>query len=523
MKRRIMGLFLAMTMVFSLAACGAKEEAPAAPGAPSSPSASAPAATEKREDLVIVMPEDLSTMDPLGNGTTITQNIHRTMYTRLYIDDDGGSMDPVPALAKEFTAVSDTEIQIKIHTGWKYSDGSEITVDDVVYCLNRAKASPVFATTMAAVESYSKVDDETLSIKTTGPAPSIKHALKHVGTSILPQAYVEKALADNDWSEPICSGPYKLAERAIGEYTKVVKNEHYSADVAVPQNNSLTFKFVPESTSRTIQVETGEADLNYQFGAADYARCMENPELKVYEKPGINTYYLGVDTTMAPFDDVRVRQALGYAINRDDVLFACVEGLGVPSYCVVPPTTHGYQENSAGYSYNVEKAKQLLAEAGYPNGFETRLLAFTNENKKIAEIVEMFLAEVGIKAEIDLYDSSVRAAMVADHDVPMLIASWGASPDADLVLPRLFTESAIGASNLTFYVNDEVQALLDQAHAIYDEDERNELYKQAVAIINEEAPWTPLFVKNAMGLARADLQGVVLSPETVRNFWTLHY
>ena len=120
MKKRIIGLFLAMSMMLSLAACGSKEPAASTPSAPSTtPSSSASATvTEKREDLVIVMPEDLSTMDPLGNGTTITQNIHRMMYTRLYIDDDGGSMDPVPALAKEFNAISDTEIQIKIYTDW---------------------------------------------------------------------------------------------------------------------------------------------------------------------------------------------------------------------------------------------------------------------------------------------------------------------------------------------------------------------------------------------------------------------
>ena len=476
-----------------------------------------------KEDLIIVMPEDLTSFDPLGGTGVPTQNIIRMIYTRLYIDSDDGSMDPVACLAKDLYAVSDNEIDVKIYTGWKYSDGSEITVDDVVFCLNRAKGSATFATTLKMVDGFEKIDDETIAIKTQAPVPSIKHTLKHVGTSILPQAYVEKALADNDWSNPICSGPYKVAERSIGEYTKVVKNEYYGGSIAIPQNNSLTFKYVPESTSRTIQIETGEADLNFSFGTADYARCKENPELKVYEKAGINTFHIAVDTTRAPFDDVRVRQALCYAIDRDDLLLAAAEGIGVTSYCVVPPTTMGHLDNPGNYSYDPDKARALLAEAGYADGFTTSLLAFNEKNKNVAEIVAMFLAEVGITANVDLYDASTRAGMVTDHQVPMLINTWGASPDADLVLPRLFTESAIGASNLTFYHNDELDVLLTKAGSIYDEAERTALYEEAVKILAEEAPWCPLFIQNSLGLARADLQGVVMSPESPRNFWGLHY
>ena len=176
----------------------------------------APAAhAAPKEDLIIVMPEDLTSFDPLGGTGVPTQNIIRMIYTRLYIDSDDGSMDPVACLAKDLYAVSDNEIDVKIYTGWKYSDGSEITVDDVVFCLNRAKGSATFATTLKMVDGFEKIDDETIAIKTQAPVPSIKHTLKHVGTSILPQAYVEKALADNDWSNPICSGPYKVAERSI--------------------------------------------------------------------------------------------------------------------------------------------------------------------------------------------------------------------------------------------------------------------------------------------------------------------
>lgn len=511
----VMAAAMGMTM---LAGCGSAGSASSSTAGAAS---AAVTSNEGKKDLVVCMPEDLETFDPISTSAMATQATHKLIYARLYGEDT--ESQPVDGLAEEFNVISDNEIDMKIHEGALFSDGSEITAEDVVYCLNRALESPNFSTLMAAVEGFEVIDNYNFKILTNGPAPSIKQALMHAGTGILPKAYVEKALSTGDWSNPVCSGPFKVDSRVVGESVKLVKNENYFDDASAAQSESITMKYVPEASSRTIMVETGEADVNFSFATADYNRAKENPNLTVHEHTGTVVQYIGVDTTQAPFDNKLVREALNYAINRDDVMTVVVEGLGVTAYSVLPPSTPGYEENPANYTYDKEKAKELLAQAGYADGFTTQLVAFNDLGKRVAEIVQMFLADVGINAEIQTYDSSVRQSMIANHQVPMFAGQWGAMADADLVLPRLFTKEAIGGMNFTHYTNDKLDELFAKARATYDTEERTGYYKECVDLLADEAPWCPLYIASAFCLTRADLQGVEVGGESIVNMQNLHY
>ena len=522
-KMRVLSLLLAAAVSVSLlAGCGGDTSTTSQGGTSGGTSGgSTTVSTEGREDLVIAMPEDLETFDPISTSAMATQAVHNMMYVRLYYNDTNDQ--PVPMLAEEMTVVSDTEIDIKIKDGFTFTDGTPVTAEDVVFTLQRALESPNFSTLLATVTGFEVIDELNFRIITTGPSPSIRVALMHPGTGILPKAYVEQALANDDWSNPVCSGPFKLESRSVGESVKLVKNETFADEATSAQCNSLTFRYVPEASSRTILVETGEADVNFQFATADYARASENPDLAIHENTGTVVQYIGVDTTQAPFDNKLVRQAICYAINRDDVLTVVAEGLGTPAFSVLPPSTLGYVENPAGYTYDPEKAKALLAEAGYPDGFDTTLVAFNDLGKRVSEVVQMFLMEVGINAEIETYDTSVRQSMMANHQCPMFAAQWGAMTDADLVLPRLFTEEAIGGMNFSWFHSPELDELFAAGRATYDTAERESIYNEAVTILADEAPWCPLYIPSAFCLTNANLQGVELSGESIINMWQLHY
>ena len=521
--KKVLSLLLVTAMSLSLlAGCGGGDGNSSKSNGGANPSTSGTTVdTSNRKDLVICMPEEIETFDPISTSAMNTQAITNMMYVRLYLEDTNAEL--YECLAKDFNVISDTEIQITIKDGFKFTDGSDITTEDVVFTLNRALESPNFSTLLATVESFEVVDASTFRITTTGPAPSIKLALSHPGTGILPKAYVEQALSTGDWSNPVCSGPFKLEERKVGESVKVVKNDTYADPNTQAQCNSLTFRYVPEASSRTVLVETGEADVNFSFATADYDRASKDSNLKIHEHSGTVTQYIGVDTTMAPFDNKLVRQALCYAINREDVITVVAEGLGSPAYGVLPPSTNGHLENPSNYTYDPEKAKELLTQAGYPNGFETKLMAFNDLGKRVAEIVQMFLAEVGITANIETYDSSVRLSMITNHQVPMFAGSWGAMADADLVLPRLFTEAAIGGMNFTHYFDPKLDDLFTKARNTYDDAEREGYYNEAVTFLADEAPWCPLYVPSAFCLTRADLQGVELGGESIVEMWQLHY
>ncbi len=517
-KMRLVSLALAALMGLSLlSGCGQK----AGSSSSGNTSGTTQINTDGRTDLVICMPEDLETFDPISTSAMATQTVHKMLYVRLYGEDVNSQ--PVDWLAKEFNVISDTEIDITIQEGALFSDGTEITAEDVVYCLDRALSGRNFSTLMATVEDFEVIDTYSFKIITTGPSPSIKQALMHPGTGILPKAYVEQALASGDWSQPVCSGPYKLESRNVGESVKVVKNDQFFGEATAAQNTSLPFKYVPEASSRTILVETGEADVNFSFATSDYARASENPNLAIHENTGTVVQYVGVDTTVAPFDNKLVRQALCYAINREDVMTVVAEGLGTLSYSVLPPSTLGYAENPSNYTYDPEKAKELLAEAGYADGFDTTIVAFNDLGKRVCEVVQMFLAEVGINAKIETYDSSVRQSMIANHQVPMFSGQWGAMADADLVLPRLFTKEAIGGMNFTHYTNPKLDELFAAGRSTYDEEERVRIYNEAVAILADEAPWCPLYIPSAFCLTNANLQGVEVNGESIINMQNLHY
>ncbi|MBQ4425119.1 MAG: ABC transporter substrate-binding protein [Lachnospiraceae bacterium] len=512
--KRLIAALLALLMTLSLAACGGGSSSTAAP--------SGGADTNKKTDLVICMPEDVQSFDPVVNTAISSQATCQMIYTRLYMTN--AEAQPELLFAKEMKVVDENTIEFALHEG-KFSDGSEITADDVVYSLNRALASPNFSTLLKGVKTFEKVDDHTVRAITEGPVPYIQLALAHPGTGIIPKAYGEKAEANNDWNEPVCSGPYKVQSRKIGANTVIVKNENYwdNGGDTEAQNTSLTFSVVPEASSRTIQVQTGEADVNFSFATADYNTVTADSNVKLYKHTGTTVQYLAMNTSIEPFNDENVRKAINYAIDRAAVVQIVEDGFGTVQYSNLPPTTLGYNENPAGITYDLAKAKEFMAKSNYPNGFTTKFLAFNDRGKRVCEATQQYLADIGITAEIETYDSNVRMEMSNNNQIPIMAAQWGAMSDGALVLPRLFTEEAIGGVNFAKYFDPELDELFAIGRGTYDTTVRAKAYADAVAHLCEHCVWCPLYIPDAFVLTRADLQGVVQDGESIIQLFRLHY
>ena len=536
-SRRYLSLLLTAALAGgALAACGgsgstasttaaasqAATEA-AAPAAAGETQAAAESAGAGKTDIIIAMPEDLETFDPAGSSAMVTMATTKMMYTRLY--DTHDDSQPVPLLAQEMIEVSDNEVDFKIPEGVKFSDGSDLNAEDVVASLERARQSPTFSTLMKGIISFEKgEDDYTIKCNTDGPVPYIRLALSHAGTGIIPKEYAE-AGESADWDHPVCSGPYILSSRTLGSETVIEKNPDYwdNGGETEAKNEKLTFKVVPEASSRTIQVQTGEADVSFNFSTADYNTVSSDPNVTLYQKTGTVTQYLCMNTRLAPFDNEKVRLAVCYAIDREAIMTIVADGFGTVTGSTIPPTTNGWVDNPAGYTYDPEKAKELLKEAGYPDGFETKILAFNDLGKRVCEASQQYLADVGIKASIETYDSSVRLDMSANDQIPFMAAQWGAMSDCALVLPRLFTEAAIGGMNFSKYTNPELDELFAKAQNTYDEKVREEAYQECVKILADKAPWCPIYIPDSFVLARADLQGVHQDGESIILLNQLHY
>lgn len=521
--KKILALMLCVLLVAVTAACGGNGSQSSSASGGSSAGSSLPEAPGGEaqgsgdENITILMEVDLTAFDPIIAPTAQDTQVLCMLNGRLY--DWGEDLTPEMELAKEVVNLSDTEWQITLHQGVKFHDGSELKAEDVVYSLQREGG----ITSFVAVESIDVIDDYTLKITTSSTYPALPNMLSTIQGSIFPKAFLEQAEASGDWSNPIGCGRYKLESRKLGSEIVLTRFDDYFEEDDRAQNTSLTYKVIPEGSTRTIMIEKGEADINLGFSTADYDVVMGNPDVKLHSNASSTVYLLAFDTRYDFFDNKLVRQAINYAVDRQAVIDVACDGFAQPLYSVLPPSTLGHVPNPGNYSYDLEKAKALMAEAGYADGFSTTITAYTDTLQKVAEMVQANLAEINITLDIKRIERSQRLDLRAASQMPLYSGTWGASNDPDLVIPNNFGEGALNRYNWMQYVNPELEELIVKGRSSFDPAVRIPYYVEIQELLAEDAVWCPLFVTELFVLSRADLQGVALCAEGPYRFHLLHY
>ena len=516
--KKILCLLLASVMVLSLAACGGKADAAA-------DTAAAPAAEEKvigdhDENMVVALDYDLGSFDTAVRWANEDFPIYFLTYARLFEYDDNTM--PVPALVEKEEHPSDLEVVYSIKQGAKFSDGTEIKAADVAASILYARDSKLAGELFDQIDDVVPVDDYTVKIITNTAYPQLSIALADCLASIHSAAFLEKAKANPDlWQDPVCSGRYKVKSRVTGSEIVLVPNEYWYDDATKAANESITFKIVPEAATRTIMVQTGEADLAWSLNAADWDTCEADPNVKIYTHPSLRYFYLYMDVNVAPFDNKLVRQAINYAIDRDNCLLIQEEGHGQVDYDYVAPACVGFLNNPGGYKYDPEKAKALLEEAGVSD-LTIELTADASFNS-MAALIQANLADVGITCNIVTIEQMVDIIPLIDQDkAPFGVVAWNNAPDDALWEPCMLAESAIGANNFSKYTNPELEASFVDAYSM-DENVRLEAYHKWGNILADDCPWVPLYVNEQMALANADLKGVEMCACQPFNLYKLTY
>ncbi|MCL2819778.1 MAG: ABC transporter substrate-binding protein [Oscillospiraceae bacterium] len=472
-------------------------------------------------DITIVQALDMVSWDPNATSDLSNGYVINNVYSKLFTFDE--NINGIPELTKEYTLVSDTEWHFTIYDNVKTHDGNILTADDVVYSLNRTKNGTIIGALFAPVNEITKVDEFTISITTNGPYPSLPTALTHQSTCIVPRSYIDHAEANDDWSHPIGTGRYTFGSRMIGDNIVLNRFEDYYDQSDKAMNNSLTFKIIPEGSARTIAVETGEADLNVDFSTMDYDMVQGNPDLTLHSHQSQSVWHLGMDCTNPNFQNILVRQAISFAIDRAAALEVGHNGHGTVMYnsSTIAPTCLGAVVNPLDmYEYNPDKAKELMAQAGV-DGFSTEIIVFRDEAQRIATLVQANLAEIGIDATINRIENAVFADMLAANEVPMFITSWGAYWDPDMFLTRRFINE--GGVNRSHYFNEGLEPLVLAGRASFDNNVRAEAYVKVQEFMAPEAPEVDMYVSIMFALARADLNGVEINVERPHNYYKLHY
>ena len=485
------------------------------------------AAGPKDGAIRVVQALDMVSFDPIATSDLNNQYVLYNIYSRLFTFPRNRLSGEVKELCKDFKRVKDTEWHFTIWDNVKYHDGSTLTVDDVVYSLNRAKAGTALGALFKPVKEIKKVDNKTLAIITDGPYPAMTSALTHAATCIVPKSYAEKAEKSKDWSHPVGSGRYKFVSRMVGDSVVFERFDGYFNKAEVAQNKTLTIKVIPEGTNRTIAIETGAADLNAEFTPTDYERVMKNHKLKLWDQPSALVWHLGMDNTNGWFKNKLVRQAVAFAVDHEGCMKVGHDGRGVvlfnsATFAHAPTVLGAIQNPLNKYSYNVTKAKALMKEANCP-GFTTQLVVFRDEAERIATAVQAYLSEINIKVEIVRIENAVFPATIAGHKAPMFVTSWGCYWDPDMFLSRRFSKDGIGGVNRVWYQNPKLDEMIAEGRATFDEKKRVEVYKRVQEFLADESPEVDLYVTKVYALSNTQLKGVEMTVEKPFNYYKLHY
>jgi dipeptide transport system substrate-binding protein len=488
---------------------------------------------------------------PAVNTTGTSFDANSQIYSRI-VDFERGTTKVVPGLAERWDISSDGTVYtfhlrkgVKWHSNANFKPARDMNADDIIFAIERQwkEDHPYFAVTSKnhsyfndmgmpkLLKSVEKVDDYTIKITLNSPeAPFLSNlAMEYAGiqSKEYADAMLKAGTPEKIDQEPIGTGPFVLVQYQKDAVIRYRAFPDYYAGKA--KIDDLVFAITPDNAVRWAKLQRSECHVMPYPNPADIEAMKKHPDIDVLEQPGLNVGYLAYNTTKKPFDDKRVRRALNMAMNKKAILDAVYLSTGVAAKNPIPPSMWSYNDDVKDDPYDPEAAKKLLAEAGYPNGFETDLWAMPvqrpyNPNaRRIAELMQADLAKIGVKAEIKSFEWGEyrKRAQAGEHMTAQL--GWtGDNGDPDNFLHTLLgcasAQSASG-SNIAKFCYKPFDDLVTQAKRVTNQDERTKLYREAQVIFKEEAPWYTIAHAVQLKPMRKNVVDFKLSPFGRHTFY----
>jgi peptide/nickel transport system substrate-binding protein len=443
---------------------------------------------------------EASSLDPATSKDTVTHFMMYQIFDALVKEDPDDFNKLVPGLAERWEFNQDnTEVTFYIRKGVKFHNGDTMTVDDVTFSLQRSLDSSFSSGISEAIDHFEKAGDDAVKCVLKYAYGPILDVMTNMTYGIVSKRAVEEAAAKKiDFARnPVGTGPYKIVEWKSGDSLILERfDDYYGGPAAIKR---LVYKLVPDASSGSIALEDGTLDAYYIVDTSDIAHLKELENVAYVECPGVGLHHITFNVTDGVFSDKRVRQAVAYALNRDDVIIGGAEGYAEPTHCLVPTSVFGYDKNFKWYDQDLDKAKALLKEAGYPDGLDVVFsMQGSSTYMKPAEVVQDQLRKAGIRVT---FDKMERAAYLDDvagkrNFVASLRMINATVRDADSVLTRRFHSGMLGGgNNYAGYSNPEVDALIERARKSSDNAERLQLYTKIYEILKEDVPLIPIYTE----------------------------
>jgi len=470
--------------------------------------------------------------DPANLDPALTNTV-RAIAVKMNIFDSLLRLNPKtlelePGAAEGWTVSADSKtITFRLRRGIRFHNGREMVADDVKYSIERLLTpelgSPFIRTfdrVVGAREFIAKqarevsgirvLDRYRLSVGNT--AVDSTFPLSFTGLFIVPREDAER-LGREFGQRPVGSGPFIFVSWSRDDFVLLKENPNYWE--GRPYVSALEFRIIPDPATAQAEFETGRLDFML-LSDATYRRYADDPRWKpnVIEVSELFTRHLGFNMTMKPLDDVRVRQAVNHAIDKAAMVRTILQGKAITAVGPLPPSINAWNPTLRGYDYNPQRARELLTQAGFPNGFELELHGSSSPViGRWLEGFQRYLAEVGIRGKIVQQDFGVMLDRAGKGEIPTWTLSHGGGPNCVNYLAPFRSRNFGPPGNRMRYKNDRVDALIDEAERTFTTQRQIQLCREAERLIVADAPWFFFNYNKAVLVHQTNVHGLVGNPE----------
>lgn len=531
MKKKLALLLCAAMMATSLTACGggksesgnaqteaAKTEAAGGEAAGGEAAGGEAAGVPAHKDTLIIGTDaDINNLDLQKQQDQINNIILKNTHQTLVFFNNGSQGDErfVPCLAKSWEFIDDTHIKMELRDDVYFNDGNKtpMTAEDVKFTLDMAMDN-VVKSALAGYVACNVIDDYNIEIEIESYNNEFVQSLSTVPLGIQSKKAYDEGVEDPYY---IGTGPYKFDEWVEGEYCRLVKvDDYWGNDIPATENlapgitETIEFRPYLEASSRVIALQAGEIDVCVNPPINELEYLQEDENLTVYEQAGTRLFYFAFNVEKEPWNNQKLRQAVACAIDRNAVLEVAVYGKGTPQKTILNRGLWGFYDDMEGFNYDIDRAKALMAEAGYADGGISTTLTYASGNPydQIATVIQANLAEIGIEVTLSPMETATLKSTCVDGGQELFLWRWNEDSKVDFVYRDLFYTGS--GSNYHHYSDPKADELVDIVATEKDQDKRMEAGKELQEYLVDACPQVPLYIANLVIAYNKNLQGTYL-------------
>ncbi len=490
MKKNLMkglALALSLTLVMGLfASCGGGDKG---------------GDTSGKTDITVAVDSDYDTLHPANTMSAVENTLTSQIYDTLFLESYDDPTVLEPRLADKWEISKDGKCYtFYLNEKATWHDGTPVTAEDVGFSLDLFKKSEYQGSVVDGMDHWEIVDEHTIKVYTSHVYAPFLHSLGQMFIGC--KAYYESVDENTFAQEPMGCGPYKFVSHAIGDNVVLEAYEDYYR--GAPAIKKATFKVISDVTAMGMALQTGEIDFA-EIDASIKSSLDSVENVQLLEAEQTTFAFVAMNTEKEPYNNVKFRQAINYAIDREALVASILEGLGEPNSNLLTPDRLGYSEDQMKYTYDVDKAKALLKEAGVAEGTDLGTMYVAEQYKLLATMIQANLEAIGLKTKIEILEFNAYLDKLRQGDFGLTALQMSLQGDTQQMGMALTTEY-IGMANNARYSDKEIDDMFKEATTIIDEDERAALYNKIFTKAQEEAVYAVLYNPTMLFAANANLK-----------------